>query len=136
MADVQPGTKAAILAVVIALSAAGYGAWSFFEPQVRDIVPFLESGSPTHPVPTRSDPVVDIMVLEFDERVADVSLMNASRGYEWRRLTAIVNPCSISYCPDGVMDERTETALRIALVRQGWYEPRDEPGRWRHDTTR
>lgn len=62
--------------------------------------------------------------------VAIRTRLNRETAYAWDDLSVLIDLCDLRPCPGGRPSPTAVNDLRLALIRNGWYEDLDY---WRHD---
>ena len=105
-------------------------AWRMFT-DVRRVDEVPEKTAETAPPPV----IEDINQLEEQlYRAVDLQLDN-DRMYLWSEIASVISICALTPCRDGNADAASTAVLRIALVRNGWYEMNAAAANptWTHD---
>ena len=88
-----------------------------------------ESAEPAAPV------IEDINQLEEQLYRAVGLQLDNDRMYLWSEIASVISICALTPCRDGNADPASTAILRIALVRNGWYEMNASAANptWTHD---
>ena len=130
----EGGGKATIIVgLAIAVTAFGALGWLNFENRIRDTLGWeigtaeerTEEAPPPMPGLTQGGSLETMVGSALDPRSA----------YSWTELQTAIDVCGLTPCMNGRMDRRIVAELRLALVRNGWYEttPGTPNAVWRHD---
>ena len=119
-------------AVVIGLFvlASAVIAWRMFT-EVRRVDEVPEETAETAPPPV----IEDINQLEEQLYRAVGLQLDNDRMYLWSEIASVISICALTPCRDGNADAASTAVLRIALVRNGWYEMNASAANptWTHD---